>query len=133
MGVSKNNGTPKSSVFIGFSLLNHPYWGTPIFGNTHMNPMNPYKPKNRCETGLGSTPTYSGARHLRHVPNMWKLGRSKRLIFNEFGYTPLKFNMEAERSAPPLEMEIPFWKPLIFGIHVELWGCSIATDAALPY
>ena len=32
MGVSKNNGT----ILIGFSIINHPFWGTPIFGNTHM-------------------------------------------------------------------------------------------------
>ena len=31
MGVSKNNGTPKSSNLIGFSIINHPFWGTPIF------------------------------------------------------------------------------------------------------
>ena len=36
MGVSKNNGTPKS-MLIGFSIINHPFWGTPIFGTTHMN------------------------------------------------------------------------------------------------
>ena len=36
MGVSKNNGTTKSSILIGFSLINHPFWGTPIFGNTHI-------------------------------------------------------------------------------------------------
>ena len=32
-GVSKNNGTPKSSILIGFSIIiiNHPFWGTPIF------------------------------------------------------------------------------------------------------
>ena len=36
MDVSKNRGTPKSSILIGFSLINHPFWGTPIFGNTHM-------------------------------------------------------------------------------------------------
>ena len=36
MGVSKNNGTSKSSILIGFSIINHPFWGTPIFGNTHM-------------------------------------------------------------------------------------------------
>ena len=36
MGVSKNRGTPKSSISIGFSIINHPFWGTPIFGNTHM-------------------------------------------------------------------------------------------------
>ena len=36
MGVSKNNGTPKSSILIGFCIINHPFWGTPIFGNTHI-------------------------------------------------------------------------------------------------
>ncbi len=34
MDVSKNRGTPKSSILIGFSIINHPFWGTPIFGNT---------------------------------------------------------------------------------------------------
>ena len=36
MGVSKNRDTPKSSILIGFSHINHLFWGTPIFGNTHM-------------------------------------------------------------------------------------------------
>jgi len=30
LGVSKNNGTPKSSILIGFSIINHLFWGTPI-------------------------------------------------------------------------------------------------------
>ena len=34
MGVSKNSGTPKSSILIGFSIINHPFLGIPIFGNT---------------------------------------------------------------------------------------------------
>ena len=36
MGVSKNNGTPKSSILIGFSIINHPFWGTSIFGIYNM-------------------------------------------------------------------------------------------------
>ena len=36
LGVSKNNGTPKSSILIGFSIINRPFWGIPIFGNTHL-------------------------------------------------------------------------------------------------
>ena len=33
----KNNGTPKSSILIGFSIINHPFWGpTPVFGNTQI-------------------------------------------------------------------------------------------------
>ena len=35
MGVSKNNGTPKSSILIGFSTINHPFWGGfPLFLET---------------------------------------------------------------------------------------------------
>ena len=34
MDVSENSGTPKSSILIGFSIINHPFWGTPVFGNT---------------------------------------------------------------------------------------------------
>ena len=36
MGVSKNRGTSKSWILMGFSIINHPFWGIPIFGNTHM-------------------------------------------------------------------------------------------------
>jgi len=36
MGVSKNYGTPKSSNLIGFCIINHSFWGTPIFGNIHI-------------------------------------------------------------------------------------------------
>ena len=37
MDVSKNSGfSPKSSILIGFSIYNHPFWGTTIFGNTYI-------------------------------------------------------------------------------------------------
>ena len=32
----KIRGTPKSSIFIGVSIISHPFWGIPIFGNTHI-------------------------------------------------------------------------------------------------
>ena len=57
-GVSKNRGTPKSSILIGFSIINHPFWGTPIFGNTqieikigHYN--DPYEPISTMECHKG--------------------------------------------------------------------------------
>jgi len=31
MDVSKNSGTPKSSILIGFSIINHPFLGYPYF------------------------------------------------------------------------------------------------------
>ena len=34
LDVSENSGAPKSSILIGCSITNHPFWGTPIFGNT---------------------------------------------------------------------------------------------------
>ena len=36
MGVSKHRCffSPKSSILIRFSIINHPFWGIPIFGNT---------------------------------------------------------------------------------------------------
>ena len=37
MGGSENSGTPKSSIFIGFSIINHPFWGTTILGNPHVS------------------------------------------------------------------------------------------------
>ena len=37
MGVSKNRGIPKSSILVGFSIINHPFLGTPISGNTHID------------------------------------------------------------------------------------------------
>ena len=35
-GCFQNGGTPKSSILMMFSIINHPFWGTPIFGNTQM-------------------------------------------------------------------------------------------------
>ena len=32
-GCFRKYGYPKSSILIGFSLINHPFWGTTIFGN----------------------------------------------------------------------------------------------------
>ena len=36
IAVSENRGTPKSSILIRFSIINHPIWDTTIFGNTHI-------------------------------------------------------------------------------------------------
>ena len=38
MGVSKNMGTPPNHPFVHrvFHEINHPFWGTIIFGNTHI-------------------------------------------------------------------------------------------------
>ena len=38
LDVSENSATPKSSILRGFPSRNHAFWGTSIFGNTHLVP-----------------------------------------------------------------------------------------------
>ena len=37
VSINGGGGTPKSSMLIGSSVVNHPFWGTPIYGNPHMD------------------------------------------------------------------------------------------------
>ena len=48
LDVSENSGTPKSSILIGLSIIMHPFWGTPIFGNTQLRISNPRNEKKHC-------------------------------------------------------------------------------------
>ena len=57
MGLSENSGTPKSSILRGFSILNHPFWGTPIFGNTQMDKLEFYNNHYTINAALISPPT----------------------------------------------------------------------------
>ena len=49
-----------SIILIGFSIINHPFWGTPIFGNTHMFYSSEYLlipiPNSQCIKGPCSAP-----------------------------------------------------------------------------
>ena len=40
MVVSWNGGTPKSSILMGFSLINQPFWGTPMAWKPPNHPIN---------------------------------------------------------------------------------------------
>ncbi len=67
MGVSKNRSTPKSSILIGLSIMNHPFWGTTIFGNTIMKfIIHPFKSAPCLEQDDSQAPQVS-----------WELARSK--------------------------------------------------------
>ena len=37
VSVSSWRGTPNSSILVGFSLINDPFWGTPIYGDDHIH------------------------------------------------------------------------------------------------
>ena len=67
LGVSKNRGgPPKSSILIGFSLINYPFWGTPIFGNIHLKlaDVHPISPNNAIRWHII---TFHGAWCMVHV------------------------------------------------------------------
>jgi len=63
--VSENNGTPKSSILIGFSIINHPFWDTPIFRNTHMD--------------IAAASGGATAKRIVHLPRTSPLVRSEAL------------------------------------------------------
>jgi len=68
MDVSKNSGTTKSSSLIGFSIINHPFWGTPVFGNTQIAPY--VDNRDLLGTPWASLPRLSFP-SLHHLENMW--------------------------------------------------------------
>ena len=77
MGVSKNRGKPpKSSILIGFSIVNHPFWGTPIFGNTHMYTLkksgNSVQKKSWDFQGSGENHSYGHLRRFEKCLNVYR-------------------------------------------------------------
>ena len=90
MGVSKNNGTPKSSTFIGFSIINHPF-GVPLFLETSISNLSPH---------LSARPVSMQAHSYRHrglqkspeieVPDIFFFGmeRSHHKIKTEVFWVP---------------------------------------------
>ena len=55
MGVSLNGGTPKSSILIGFSIINHPFWWFPPYFRKppYSNPYTwPYKQMGHPKPGM---------------------------------------------------------------------------------
>ena len=36
-GCLLNGVTPKSSILVGFSIINQPFWGSPAYGNLHVS------------------------------------------------------------------------------------------------
>ena len=68
MGVSKNKGTPKSWILIVFSIINHPFWVTPIFGNTHI--------KSTC---LELAPSAPGRQDLIQYPSRMAMAEARPL------------------------------------------------------
>ena len=70
---------PKSSILIGFSIINHPFWGTPIFGNTHVG-IRIVDVYGKCTINIIPVPWIRHGYRKREK----KLGSSKHLITKEY-------------------------------------------------
>ena len=123
--VSENSGTPKSSILMGFSIINHPFWGIPIFGNTHVS-MHPHSQTTACLRQNAPRTHAIASRSilakltmaiLRQVPTLHILGINSPFMGNHFkkgmwthkpplfrlmsvSLTPWKMNMEPSESTP---------------------------------
>ena len=81
MGVSENSGTPKSSILIGFSIINHPFWVTTIFGNTHIWSLSLHCDSIFFEIIFGAPeifwtePTHQATQYLACRAGWWSLWR----------------------------------------------------------
>ena len=125
MGVSKNRGTPKSSILIGFSIINHPFWGTPIFWK-HPYVQSVHLPSSTWFTW--KLPSFSswGSRNLRFGNFQVKHGKSFRgqtvffLFVRSIGFLCINQHQDifSESSAvrpPVLHVFLFSWFPFFSG------------------
>ena len=57
VGLSKSSGfPPKSSILIGFSVINHPFWGPPLFWKHPCVEQELLSPQKTNMTGLENPP-----------------------------------------------------------------------------
>ena len=120
MDVSKNSGISKSSILIGFSIINHPFCGTPIFGNIHIHQLNHagFFVKHICPAWAFQAPSWEGpGLGCRGAPNALHPGTQE---IRQGLNTPLKTNMSPENQwledVFPIEI-VPF-----LGDMLVFWG-----------
>ena len=70
MRVSENDGTPKSSSSIWFSIINHPFWGIPIFLETPIS-MNSYGREIILKVLLGDFDGLGGVLEFCDIGGPW--------------------------------------------------------------
>ena len=88
MDVSENSGTPKSSILIGFSLINHPFW-VPLFLETPTVTQQPtWNPSRPRKSFLRSAPRASRGKSSLDVFHHW----------NGTPYAPGKLTWLARKS-----------------------------------
>ena len=129
MGASENGGNPKSSISIGISIINYPFWGTPIFGNTHIwwscLPLKPtirsmcYRPSHSCNFGTGHLIGYSntylgGVCGEFPVPQSWNQGSFGILQYIIYSWYYIYADIYQEGSSKRCVDMLTFWCHLKF-------------------
>ena len=115
MGVSKNRGTPKSWILIGCSIINHPFWGTPIFGNTHMETLKMKPIETLSSEEKSADELIAGCTHQMATA---KKETSRK---NPPTATPHKINIKLQNTPLEKEKHLPSINSFGFQILV-FWG-----------
>ena len=119
MGVSKNRGTPKSSILIGFSIINHPFWKHP-----HVFCLAPRKNSPRTSKFYWGFSCQSDG-SVRWLGDGWRSKASG--LLDRIGWC--HYTLEDERlehsNHPWIERKMIWTKPLWLMFHVNLPGCIV--------
>ena len=108
LDVSENSGTPKSFILIEFSIINHPFWGTPILETPiwrhsyHLQKSgHTFYPAAVVETGDSTLSTRRSSTQS-HPAELRKASQE----MDAWRKTPLKINMKHNHGG--LEDDFPF-------------------------
>ena len=107
LDVSNNSGTPKLSILIRFSIINHPFRGTPIFGNTHI-PFKVFKVQSF---------------RIRRTSVLFGISSTEKAIASS--PSKIKFNMMTHLSRFPRLVVVWLWVLIFHCVGMSLIGAWI--------
>ena len=87
MGVSQNMGTPKSSILVGFSLINQPFWGTCMAMETSIYPTSwggEHKPTRLVGWNPGAKTRLDSGIITNRQPESWRATPSHHPFYWDF-------------------------------------------------
>ena len=122
LGVSRNRAIPKSSILLGFSIINQPFWGSPIYGNPqlYMGLRIENTTVNRCRWGNHQVvdKIFIHAQML-HVWNIY-------LHLDHFGVNVGKYSIHGASGTMDIPVFIPSTQGFLGFLEfcIQLLGCT---------
>ena len=120
MGVSENSGTPKSSILIVFSIINHPFWGYHYFWK------HPYLDiwcDNKKNVSASSTCPFKITQNDSEPPKRVTREEPGHSMFHVFSRTYTTGRLTWNPKMEVWKM-IFLYNWVIFRFHVNLPGCN---------